>query len=328
MVGDIVGEGASEERVVLGETPNLAARLQAIAPPNEVRISESTKRLVQGRFDLTLEGSRILKGISGPTQIYQVTGIRSTSRFAAASAGGVAPLLGRDEELELLLRRWELATSGEGQVVLLGGEPGIGKSRLAEATRERAHRGQHVLLRYQCSPYDVNSTFYPVILHIEQAAGFKQGDGSEEKLDKLKKLLGTITDEPWLIAALLSLPTERYRTMDLTPEKRKAETISLLLKYFETPARTSPVLLIVEDVHWIDHSTRELFDILADDVAGMSMLVVVTHRPEFDSAWADKGHATQLMLNRLGRQDNDLNHCINLELPGHRAHCVLHGIQT
>ena len=303
VAGDIVGEGAAEERVVLGDTPNLAARLQAVAPPNNVLIAESTQRLVEGRFDLEPEGPRIFKGISGPVQINRVTGIRPTTRFEAASTRGVAPLLGRDEELGMLLRRWELANAGEGQVVLLGGEPGIGKSRLAEAMRERACADQHVLLRYQCSPYHVNSTFYPVIVQIERAAGIERGDGVEEKLDKLEKLLGGVVDEPWLVAALLSLPTNRYRTIELTPEKRKAEAVSILVEHLKSLARTSSVLVILEDAHWIDHSTRELFDTLTDEVARMRVLVVVTHRPEFESKWAEKGHATQLMLNRLGRRD-------------------------
>ena len=303
VAGDMIGEGTFEERAVLGDTPNLAARLQGLAAPNGVLIAESTSRLVRGRFDLAREGPFRVKGLGEPVLAYRATGVRETTRFEAASAGVVGPLLGRDEELRMLLRRWELASAGEGQVVMLGGEPGIGKSRLTEAIRERVQAERHTLLGHQCSPYHVNSAFHPVIEQIGHAARFRRDDADAVKLDKLEALFDGVTDELWLIAELFSLPTGRYARIELTPEKRKAETISVLFKQLASLADASPVLVILEDAHWIDHSTHELFDALTDGVADMCVLVVVTHRPEFDPVWAQKGHATQITLSRLGRRD-------------------------
>jgi len=302
VAGDMVGEGTFEEGAVLGDTPNLAARLQELAAPNTVLVAESTRRLVHGRFDLEPKGPLTVKGLSEPVMAYCPTGVRETSRFEAASAGIVGPLLGRDEELGMLLRRWELARAGEGQVVLLGGEPGIGKSRLAEAVIERVRAERHTLIRYQCSPYHENSVFYPIVSQIERAAGFNRSDEEKDKLDKLEALFGA-TDALWLIAALLSLSTDRYVQIELTPEKRKTETISFVLKQLTSLASASPILVMLEDVHWIDHSTRELFDAFIEEITGLRVLLIVTHRPEFDPVWAAKGHATHLMLNRLGRHD-------------------------
>jgi class 3 adenylate cyclase/predicted ATPase len=305
VAGDVSADGTFEKAAVLGDTPNLAARLQGLAAPNTVLIAESTGRLVQGRFDLEPKGPFVVKGINKPITAYRATSVRESTRFQAASAGVVGPLLGRDEELGMLWRRWQLARAGEGQVMLLGGEAGIGKSRLAEGLREKVRAERHTVIRFQCSPYHVNSTFYPAILQIERAADFDRDDSEGEKLDKLEALFGSTTDDLWLIAELLSLPTDRYARIELTPEKRRTETIRFLVEHLLSLASTSPVLLILEDAHWIDHSTRALFDALTDEVVGMKVLLVVTHRPELQSAWAQKGHATQLMLSRLGRQDAD-----------------------
>ncbi len=303
VAGDMSGEGVAEDRAVLGDTPNLAARLQGLAERNDVLIADSTKRLVKGRFDLESIGARRLKGIGKAADVYRVVGLKEATRFEATSAGLVGPLLGRDEELSLLRQRWELACAGEGQIVMLNGEPGIGKSRLAEALRERVRAERHTVIRYQCSPYHVNSAFHPAISQIERAADFDHNDSEGEKLDKLEASFGGTSNELWLIAELLSLPADRYVRIELTPEKRRSETIKFLVEHLSSLASASPVLVILEDAHWIDHSTRELFDALADEVAGMNVLLVVTHRPELQLVWAERGHVTQLMLNRLRRQD-------------------------
>lgn len=302
VAGDIIGEGVSEERAVLGDTPNLAARLQSIAAPNSVFIAESTHSLVEGRFEVEPE-IHSLKGISEPVTSYRVLNVREGPRFKPAITGALSPLLGRDEELGMLLRRWEMTKAGEGQVVLLGGEPGIGKSRLADALRERVQSDNHTLLLYQCSPYHVNSAFYPVIAQIEQQASFDRDDSAEEKLDKLEMTFDVDETARGLLATLLSLPSERYSDIDLTPQKRKAETISLLVNQLEALADEAPVLAVLEDAHWIDHSTRELFDEITESVARTKSLLVVTHRPEFSSPWSGMGHVTQIMLNQLARQE-------------------------
>ncbi|MDJ0955999.1 MAG: adenylate/guanylate cyclase domain-containing protein [Arenicellales bacterium] len=303
VVGDIIGEGASEERAVLGGTPNLAARLQGVASANSVVISESTRNLVENRFELGRLGPLSLKGISERVVAYRATDVKETSRFDAVSAERLGPLFGRDEELGMLRRRWELAKAGEGQVVLLGGEPGIGKSRLAAALRQNANPDKSSLFSYQCSPYHVNSAFYPIIVQIEQAGGLDKSDDDFEKLDKLEKQFAGNALEQALLAELLSLPTDRYDVVQLTAEKRKSETISLLVKQISILSCASPILVILEDAHWIDNSTREFFDALMEESAQMPVLIVVTHRPEFESPWITKGHATQLILSRLGRGD-------------------------
>lgn len=303
VAGDIVGEGTSEERAVLGETPNLAARLQEASPANGLLISDSTRHLVEKRFHLAPVDLGLLKGLGGPTVAYRVIGVKDVTRFESATADGLTPLFGRDEELEMLLRRWRLAEAGEGQVVLLGGEPGIGKSRLAEALRERVGARDQTLYRFQCSPYHVNSAFHPIVAWIERAAGFDRSDSDDVKLEKLETFFEGGQDEQALIAALLSLPTGKYNAAELTPQKRKSETIFLLAKRLEKASRVSPLLLVLEDAHWIDHSTREFFDVVTQMAERMRVLVLVTHRPYFDSQWTSKGHVTQLILNRLSHGD-------------------------
>ena len=227
VVGDLIGEGAAQESAVVGETPNLAARLQGIAEPNSVVLADSTRRLVEGRFELQGLGPQSLKGIRGPVAAYRPIEVRDTSRFEAASERGLTPLAGRAEELGILWQRWELAKAGEGQVILLGGEAGIGKSRLAAALQERVRRESHPMLRYQCSPYHLNSAFYPIIEELERVAGFARDDDPEAKLDKLEALLeeslGDGSNHAPLMAALLSLPLDTYPPLEMTPQKQKSD---------------------------------------------------------------------------------------------------------
>ena len=304
VAGDIVGEGASEEHAVLGDTPNLAARLQSVATPNHVVIADSTQRLIEGRFELEALGPRTLKGISAPVLAYRALRVRDASRFEAAHAGRLTPLIGRDEEFGMLWRRWELAKQGEGQVVLLEGEPGIGKSRISEALREQAQDEPHVLFRYQCSPYHMNSAFYPISAQLGHAAGFNRRDDPRSRLAKLESMLADEDSATLpLIAALLSLPTDRYPPLEGSAVKQRADTVAVLVKIFERQAREEPALVMMEDAHWMDPSTLDVFDLMVDAVQDLPGLIVVTHRPEFDAPWARHGHVTQHSLNRLGRSD-------------------------
>lgn len=307
VVGDIVGQGASEERAVLGETPNLAARLQGIAPPAGVVIADATRRLVEGRVEMESLGALSLKGFSKPVEVYRATSLRSTSRFEAATAGGLTSFVGRDSEVNLLAERWRQARAGEGQVVLLSGEAGIGKSRVLSELCEQLGEEPHGEIRYQCSPYGANIAFLPVIEQLRNAAGFGGNDTDNDRLDKLELLLRDLPhgsgSAPALLAGLVSLPVERYPPLDMSPVKQKLDTIALLVERMEQATRDNPLLVLVEDVHWIDPSTLEVFDAFVERAQDLPMLMVITHRPEFEQHWGEFGHVTHHSLNRLSRQD-------------------------
>jgi class 3 adenylate cyclase len=249
IVGDLIGSGAAQEQTVVGETPNLAARLQGIAEPDTIVIAESTRKLLSNLFDLNDLGAQDLKGIDGPVRPWAVLRPASIeSRFEALHASGLTELVGREEELELLLRRWLKAKAGEGQVVLLSGEAGIGKSRLTAALLERLVSEPHTRLRYFCSPQHTDSALYPVIGQMERAAGFVHDDSPQAKLDKLDAVLAqtsTRIEDAALFAEMLSLPTDgRYPSLDLTPEQRRQRTLEALVSQMETLARQNPVLMI------------------------------------------------------------------------------------
>ena len=306
VVGDLVGEGAAQEEAVVGETPNLAARLQALAGPDAVVISPSTRRLLGRLFECEDLGEQHLKGIGGGVRPWRVVRERpAESRFEARQAAGLIPFVGRDQEIELLLHRWQLARQGEGQVVLLSGEPGIGKSRITETLRDRIGDQLNTRIRYQCSPYHTNSAFYPIIYQLEQAAQFERNDTPEQKLDKLEALLALPTeyvgDVAPLLAAFLSLPLDRYPPLDLSPQMQKEHTIRVLTEHMIALSHQRPVLMIFEDVHWVDPTTLESLSAVIDSIQDAAVLVVVTHRPEFQSPWAGYGHTTTLTLNRLSR---------------------------
>jgi class 3 adenylate cyclase/predicted ATPase len=308
VVGDLVGSGEAQERGIVGETPNLAARLQGIAERNTVVIAEATRRLLGNLFELRDLGPRELKGIAGPAKAFAV--LRTSfveSRFEAMHPGALTALVGREEELELLLRRWARAKTGEGQVVLLSGEAGIGKSRLSAALIETLAAEPHTRLRYFCSPQHTDSAFYPLIGQFERAAGFAHGDTPQTKLDKLDALLAqtsTSRQDAALLAEMLSLPSDgRYPALELDREPRRQKTLAALGVQLGTLARSSPVLMILEDAHWGDPTSLEAFGRTVDQIASLRTLLIVTFRPEFEAPWIGQPHVTALALNRLGHRE-------------------------
>jgi class 3 adenylate cyclase/predicted ATPase len=307
VVGDLVGSGEAQERGIVGETPNLAARLQGVAEPNMVVIAESTRRLLGNLFDLEDLGAKDLKGVSAPVRAWAALRPSSVeSRFEALRTA-TTPLIGREEELDLLLRRWEQAKRGDGCVVLISGEPGIGKSRIAETIVERLGGEPHSRLRYFCSPHYQDSALYPSISQLERAAGFRREDTAEQQLAKLEAVLAQGTNDHSeavpLLADLLSIPTgDRYPPLNLTPQKRKEKTLDALLAQLEGLAARQPVLMVWEDVHWSDPTTRESLDLLIDRVPTLRVLVILTFRPEFTPPWIGRPYVTMLTLNRLPRR--------------------------
>jgi len=308
VVGDVIGAGEAQERGIVGETPNLAARLQGMAQPNTVVIAENTRRLLGNLFDLQDLGAKDFKGIGTPVKAWAVLRPSSVeSRFDALHASGLTELVGREEELELLLRRWAKAKIAEGQVVLLSGEAGIGKSRITAAVLERLATEPHIRLRYFCSPQHTDSALYPIIGQMERAAGFVHGDTAQVKLAKLDALLSqtsTSSEEAALFPEMLSLPNDgRYPAIELAPEQRRQRTLDALVSQLEALTRKSPILMIFEDAHWIDPTSLEGFSRVVDRVRKLRVLLIVTSRPDSELPWVGRPYVTFLALNRLGESD-------------------------
>jgi class 3 adenylate cyclase/predicted ATPase len=307
VVGDLIGSGEAQERGVVGDTPNLAARLQALAEPNMVVIADSTRRLLGNLFELRDLGSRDLKGI-GPARAWAALRASSVeSRFEALHSTDLAALVGREEEFELLLRRWSRAKTGEGQVVLLCGEAGIGKSRLTAGLLAHLVAEPHTRLRYFCSPQHTDSALYPIIGQMERAAELARDDAPQAKLDKLDAVLAqtsTSVQDAALLAEMLSLPNDgRYPTLDLTAQQRRQRTLEALRAQVARLASRQPVLTIFEDAHWTDPTSLEAFGRIVDGIKTLPVLLIVTFRPEFNAPWVGQSHVTSLTLNRLGERE-------------------------
>ena len=304
VIGDPIGSGDSRQQTAVGETPNIAARLQGLAGPGQVVIDAATRRQMGGLFEYRDLGNVALKGFAEDVPVWQVLGVGTAESRFEALHGTTTPLVGRDEELALLQRRWQQAKGGEGCVVLVSGEPGIGKSRLAQTLFERLAGEPHTRLRLFCSPHHQDSALYPTITQLERAAGFRREDTAAQRLDKLEAVLAQATNElseaAPLIAALLSLPArERYSPLDLIPQKQKEKTLRALVAQVEGLAVRQPVLMLFEDAHWSDPTSLELLDLIIDRVPGLPLLLIITFRPEFSPPWAGRPHVNWLGLNRL-----------------------------
>ncbi len=306
VVGQQIGEGAAQELAVVGEAPNLAARLQSLAEPDTAVVADATYRLTGGRFQFADLGTHDIKGFAEPVRAWRVVGVdQAASRFEARRAAQrLTPMVGRDGEIALLLDQWARARDGHGQAVLVSGEAGIGKSRTLQALQDRIGDQPHTRLRYNCSPRHSNSAFHPVIAQLEVAAGFARGDTDAEKLDKLEAVLaqttGEVADVVPLFAALLAVSTEgRYPPLALEPKQQKLAIQAALIAQLDGLFAAGPVLMLLEDAHWIDPTTLELFQELALQLAGMPVLMVITARPEFQPTWPPQDNIHALPLTRL-----------------------------
>jgi class 3 adenylate cyclase/tetratricopeptide (TPR) repeat protein len=308
VVGEIIGTGTAQERTIVGETPNLAARLQALAGPDTILVSEQTQQLLGGLFELERTGEHELKGFSHAVPAWRVRCEATVeSRYAAIRSGRNLPLIGRAHEMGLMLERWQQACQGEGQVVTVTGEAGIGKSRSVEALHEQLAGTPYGRVNLQCSPHHTDSALYPVIQYLGRAAGFAAADPPDARLRKLEVLFAQrVAADPLamaLLADLLSIPSHFVDSSPQTPAQRKAATLALLVDEFLRTGGDHPVLIVLEDAHWIDATTLELMTRLTDRLAQARALAVVTARPEFAVPWLARPQATLLTLGRLGRQE-------------------------
>jgi len=308
VAGDVIGDGASEERAVLGVTPNLAARLQSLAAPDNVIISDQTRRLTQGYFEFDDLGMHDLKGISEPAQAWCVRHESSaTSRFEATTVSGMSPLVGREEEIALLMNRWRQSIEGEGQVVMLSGEAGVGKSRILQAFRERIKGDDHGVIFLSCSPFHTNTALYPVIDCLERVMGINQTDSAAIRLEKLTGFVvqsGLNPDDivPDLVPVLAEGAIATSAGSQ-TPEQRRRMIAEALLALLETQALRQPLVMIGEDTHWIDPSTEEFLSLLIERLRSLKVLLIMTARPHYTAPWTGHPHVTTLALNRLSRAD-------------------------
>ena len=314
VVGDLVGKGALEKQAVIGKTPNLAARLQDLAEPNSVIISAETKQLSGGQFEYQDLGLHELKGIGSPVRAWRALGSRQMySRFEAARRGGLTRLVGRRKEIDFLYDRWQRTKKGNGQIIHLCGDAGMGKSRIVHAVREKIGAEPHTVLVYQCSSPHQNTALYPMIRTLRAAADIDHKTGAEEQLECLAQFLQELSQAPttdeflYLMADLLSIPVgERFASMTFTPEQQKAKTFAVLVEQLEKLAAEKPVLLIIEDAHWIDPTSRELLSIYTRRIRKTPILMIITFRPGFTPPWDTQSHINTLSLDRLSTEESAL----------------------
>ena len=307
VVGELIGEGEARERGVVGDTANLAARLRSLAEPGSIMVSEPTRRLLGRSFELKPLGPQSLKGFKSPVATWLVLREQEiVSRFDASRPEALTPFVGREEEIALLTERWHRAVAGNGQVVTLAGEAGIGKSRILASLRERLRAERHIVMRYQCSPHHLNDTFYPVIGQIWHAAGFVSGEPAESRLEKLERMVeatGVPCDDVVpSCAAMLAIQTgDRYAPLDMPPAEARERTLSAMVAMTIELTKQAPLLMFIEDAHWIDPTSLDLTNRIVEQVRHLPILLVITLRPEFSPPWTGQSHVTSLTLNRLTR---------------------------
>jgi len=312
VVGEMGAGAHLEPTAIVGETPNIAARLQALAPPDSAAISSTTHRLIQGFFVCSSMGPQILKGIAKPIQVYRVLGESGArSRFEVVTRAGLIPLVGREEEMALLGKCWERTKEGQGQVVLLRGESGIGKSRLVQEIKERVLRDGCTQAEFRASPYHENTAYYPIVEHLQRLLDLQTSDSPEQKLDKLERKLSEYGFAPPealpLFSALLSLPEPAgYPPLTLTPQRQRQKMLELLMVWLLKESERKPVLTVWEDLHWYDPSTLEAYRLLVDQVPKARIFMLATARPEFVLQWGARSHYTQLTLGRLQHRQAEL----------------------
>jgi class 3 adenylate cyclase len=310
IVGDQIGEGTASETAVVGETPNLAARLQALAQPNQIVVSAATRAMLGDHFDLEDLGASELKGFAEPVPAWRVLSARDVeSRFAATRTGNSAPLVGRQEEMGLLLRAWESGSHGRGQVVLIQGEAGVGKSRLVEGLREAAGK-DHIWVAIRCSPFHTASAFHPIIEHLKRVFGWQPEDTAPQHLAKLETGLAGFKTLPLaesvrLFADLMSVPVpeDRYPRLAMTAQQQRDATLDAIVAWLIETAERGPVLMAWEDLHWADPTTLETLGMLIEQAPTAAMLVVATYRPELTPPWPQRSHMIPITLNRLERPE-------------------------
>ena len=307
VVGEMGGAGR-QEQLALGETPNIAARMQGLAEPDTLYISASTYQLIQGYFECQELGEYVLRGVSEPVVVYRV--LRESgaqSRLDVASTRGLTPLVGRESEVTVLLERWAYAKDGHGQVILLSGEAGIGKSRLVQVLREHVANASHVRWECRSSPYYQNTALYPIIDLMQRALQWRQDETPEEKLERLEQTLSQyrllLAETVPLFATLLSLPLleERYPPLQWTPQRQRQKTLESLVAIVLELAEREPVLFILEDLHWTDPTTLEFLHLLLDQTPTASLLMLLTCRPTFHSSWSHRSYVTEITVSRLSR---------------------------
>ncbi|HYN39991.1 MAG TPA: AAA family ATPase, partial [Rhodospirillales bacterium] len=307
VVGNVVGDAGAEERTAIGETPNLAARLQASAAKDTVVIAESTQRILGGRFEYDELGPLPLAGFAEPQRAWRVIrAVEARSRFEATRTAELTPLVGREREMALFREHWRAAGDGSGAVILLSGEPGIGKSRLSVAFEEAIAGEQHEVIHLSCSPFHRNTALHPVIEWLTRAAGLEDGDNDAQRLSKMRAYLG---DDPHsvaqmlpLLATLLSIDGEDSAEADISAQKQKELTLAALVGRIEAAAAAAPQLVLFEDLQWIDPTSREFLSTLVDSAPSHRLLIVATCRPEFSPAWSDRPSVVGITLERLGRR--------------------------